>query len=179
MISDVINQEMYNRIFILLTAIFMFGVQQVNIRAYFKKLYGIIPNKDNDSMFWWGFASLVALPFVGIFDEANWLPLHIVAAGTFFTGFMIYGWKLGDYLYKNRDKFPEEEQPAIKSVNNAVTMMVGLTLCFFIVGPLTGSRGITALFEWATVLYFVNFFSISSYANPFYNTVHEPKQNKA
>jgi hypothetical protein len=27
MISDVINQEMYNRIFILLTAIFMFGVQ--------------------------------------------------------------------------------------------------------------------------------------------------------
>jgi hypothetical protein len=44
MISDVINQEMYNRIFILLTAIFMFGVQQVNIRAYFKKLYGIIPN---------------------------------------------------------------------------------------------------------------------------------------
>jgi hypothetical protein len=46
MISDVIVQEMYDRTFLLLTAIFMFGVQQVNLRAYYKQLYGKISKKS-------------------------------------------------------------------------------------------------------------------------------------
>jgi len=47
---------------------------------------------------------------------------------------------------------------------------------------LKGSGGITAILEWATVFYFVNFFSIASFANPYYDSVHEPaslkKENK-
>jgi Frag1/DRAM/Sfk1 family len=147
----------------------------VNIRAYFKMLYGIIPDKQNDCMFWWGLASLIALPFVGIFDEELWKTMHVVSAGTFFVGFMIYGWKLGDNLWTNRVKFPSEQQAAIQQTKNAVSMMVMLTFGFFLSGILHGSKGITAIMEWACVLYFVNFFSIASYANPFYSCVHQPK----
>ena len=43
MVSTIIAQEMYNRLFILLTTIFMFGVQQANLRAFYKRLYGVIP----------------------------------------------------------------------------------------------------------------------------------------
>lgn len=41
-----------------------------------------------------------------------------------------------------------------------------------------GAGGITAILEWATVFYFVNFFSIASFANPFYDSVHEPASLK-
>lgn len=45
LISQVIIwKQMYNRIFIFLTAILMFGVQQVNIRAFYKILYDKIPD---------------------------------------------------------------------------------------------------------------------------------------
>ena len=123
MISDVINQEMYNRVFILLTAIFMFGVQQVNIRAYYKQLYGKVSNSTNDTAFWFGFASLVALPMVGIFDESRWSTLHGISAGIFFIGFMVYGTMVGRSLYKYRDQFPPEEQAAINTIHNSVSTM--------------------------------------------------------
>ena len=69
MVSTIIAQEMYNRLFIFLTAVFMFGVQQTNLRAFYKKLYGVIPNSQNDNMFWLGTASCLSLPLIGIFDE--------------------------------------------------------------------------------------------------------------
>ena len=174
MVSDVICQEMYNRVFILLTAIFMFGVQQANIRAYYKKLYGKISDGKNDTMFWFGFASMIALPMVGIFDEKMWSTMHVISAGIFFGGFLIYGSLLGGYIYKNRAQFPQEEQAAITSIHNNVTGMIVTTAAFFIAGAIHGSKGITAILEWATVFYFVNFFSIASFANPFYDSVHEP-----
>jgi amino acid transporter len=126
-------------------------------------------------MFWWGLTSLIALPFVGIFDESRWGALHGISAGIFFVGFMMYCWSLGDYMYKNRDKFPAEEQPAIQQTKNAVTTMLLITCGFGLAALLHGSKGITAIMEWATVLYFVNFFSIACYANPFYDCIHLPK----
>ena len=53
--------------------------------------------------------------------------------------------------------------------------MVLITVAFLIATQVHGSKGITAILEWATVLYFVNFFSIASLVNPFYDSVHEPK----
>jgi hypothetical protein len=174
MVSDVICQEMYNRIFILLTATFMFGVQQANIRAYYKKLYGKVSNTQNDVLFWFGIASMVALPMVGIFDEKMWSTFHVISAGIFFCGLLIYGTLLSGYVYKYRSQFPAEEQASIKSVNSSVFWMILITVSFFISGILHGSKGITAILEWATVLYFVNFFSIASFVNPFYDSVHQP-----
>jgi Frag1/DRAM/Sfk1 family len=174
MVSDVIVQEMYNRTFILLTAIFMFGVQQVNLRAFYKQLYGKISNGRNDTMMYIGLASMVALPMVGIFDEHMWKTMHGISAGVFFGGFMIYARLLGNAIYEVRDQFPAEEQSAIKSIHNNITGLVLTTLAFVVSLALKGSGGLTAILEWATVFYFVNFFSIASFANPYYDSVHEP-----
>ena len=105
MISDVINQEMYNRTFIFLTAVFMYGVQQANLRAFYKMLYGKIHVGRNDTMMYIGIASMVALPMVGIFDEHNWGALHGTSAGIFFIGFMIYARMLAISLDNVKDQF--------------------------------------------------------------------------
>jgi hypothetical membrane protein len=164
---------MYNRTFILLTAVFMFGVQQANLRAFYKQLYGKISNGRNDTMMFFGIASMVALPMVGIFDEHMGAP-HGIAAGIFFVGFMIYSRLLGNAIYETKDQFPAEEQQAIKTIHNNITGLMITTIAFFVSLGLWGSGGITAILEWATVFYFVNFFSIASFANPYYSSVHEP-----
>jgi hypothetical membrane protein len=174
MISDVINQEMYNRTFILLTAIFMFGVQQVNLRAFYKLLYGKISNGRNDTMMWFGIISMVGLPMVGIFDESLWSTLHGISAGCFFIGFMIYARLLACAFHEVRAQFDQDTQVSIASMYSNVTYLILVTIGFFISLGLKGSKGITAILEWGTALYFVNFFSIASFANPFYDSVHQP-----
>lgn len=174
MISDVINQEMYNRTFILLTAVFMYGVQQTNLRAFYKMLYGKIDNSRNDTMMYWGIASMVALPMVGIFDEHNYGLFHGISAGVFFIGFMIYARMLAISLDKVKDQFDPATQASIASMYSNVTGLMLTTLAFFVVLIAHGSGGITAILEWATTFYFINFFSIASFANPFYDSVHQP-----
>ena len=174
MISDVIVQEMYNRTFILMTAIFMFGVQQANLRAFYKQLYGVISNGRNDTMFYIGLASMVALPMVGIFDEKMWKTLHGISAGVFFGSFMVYARLVGVALYENKDKYPADEQAAIVRIYNNISGLILTTVSFGVSLGIHGSGGITAILEWATMFYFVNFFSIASFANPFYDTVHQP-----
>jgi hypothetical protein len=176
MISDVINQEMYNRTFILLTAIFMFGVQQVNLRAFYKLLYGKVSNGRNDTMMWFGIISMVGLPMVGIFDESLWKTLHGISAGMFFIGFMIYARLLACAMHEVRSQFDQNTQVSIASMYSNVTNLILVTLGFFISLGLKGAGGITAILEWGTALYFVNFFSIASFANPFYDSVHQPGQ---
>jgi Frag1/DRAM/Sfk1 family len=174
MISDVINQEMYNRTFILLTAIFMYGVQQVNLRAFYKMCYGKVNNGRNDTMMYIGIASMVALPMVGIFDESMWKVLHGLSAGVFFIGFMIYARMLACSLHNVKDQFDTQTQANIDNMYNHVTGLILTTLGFGISMALKGAGGITAILEWATTFYFVNFFSIASFANDFYDSVHEP-----
>jgi hypothetical protein len=174
MISDVINQEMYNRTFILLTAIFMFGVQQVNLRAFYKLLYGKVSNGRNDTMMWFGIISMVGLPMVGIFDESLWKTLHGISAGMFFIGFMIYARLLACAMHEVRSQFDQDTQVSIASMYSNVTNLILVTLGFFVSLGLKGAGGITAILEWGTALYFVNFFSIASFANPFYDSVHQP-----
>ena len=55
-----------------------------------------------------------------------------------------------------------------------VTNLTLVTVGFLISMAIHGSKGISAILEWGTALYFVNFFSIASFANPFYDSVHEP-----
>lgn len=109
MISRVLALNvMYNRVFLLLTIIMMFGVMQVNYRAYYKKLYGVVSDSHNDLMLCIGMYTCFALPMIGIFDEMHYLPYHGFFAVTFFLCFAVYGNMLGNALYANIDKFPAE-----------------------------------------------------------------------
>ena len=175
MISDVIiSKEMYDRIFLLLTTVMMFGIQQVNIRAFYKKLYGVISDGKNDFLLDLGIASCVGLPMVGIFDEKAWGTLHGISAGIFFGCFGIYCYLLGHYLYNNKDKFPASEQRSISIIYwNTWGLMA--TLLLFVISPLLGEihHFLTPVSEWAVVIYYANFFAIASYTNQYYDSVHE------
>ncbi len=100
---------MYNRLFILQTAVFMYAVHQQNVRAFYKKLSGIISNGRNDTMFWLGFASMISLPMVGIFDEHQWPLPHGTSAVIFFITFGIYSVMLANSLNEHRAQFPQAE----------------------------------------------------------------------
>ena len=107
MISDILAIHPYDRLFIFITTFFMLGIMQVNMRAYFKKVYGYIPNKNNDRTLFIGLAACVALPMIGLFDEYEHRIMHYFFAITFFSCFSLYGVLLSHDMYKNIDKFPE------------------------------------------------------------------------
>ena len=99
MISDILALKPYDRWFIFLSTVYMLGIMQINMRAYFKKVYGFIPNKTNDRIFYTGLASCFALPMIGIFDEHEFRPIHYVFAGIFFSCFTLYAVWLGHAMY--------------------------------------------------------------------------------
>ena len=174
MISYVIViNEMYDRIFLLLTTVLMFGVNQVNIRAFYRKLYGIIPDGKNATLLYWGLASSLSLPMIGVFDEHNWKLPHGFFAIVFFLSFGVYAVRLSGYLYSNRDKFPQSEQKSIESMKkasrNLMLLLGGLlvSIIFF------HSNVPTPMLEWATGIYYINFFAIASATNEYYDSVHD------
>jgi|NOAtaT_7_FD_contig_41_811955_length_827_multi_1_in_0_out_0_1 hypothetical membrane protein len=173
MISDVINQEMYTRIFILLTCVFMFSVQQANIRAYYKQLYGKIDDSRNGNIMIWGIVSMCALPLIGMFDESLWTQLHGYLAGIFFGCFMIYSRQLSVAMTEVKGQFDEQTQKAIDTMCAHVTGIIVFTVLFATSMAIKGHGGISAILEWITVLYYLNFFQLASNANPLFDSVHE------
>lgn len=103
---------------------------------------------------------------IGIFDEKSYITLHVISAGIFFGCFGIYCFLLGHYLYNNKDKFPATEQRSI-SILYWNTWGLMATLLLFVVSPLLGDirHFVTPVSEWATVIYYANFFAIASYTN--------------
>ena len=166
---------MYDRTFLFLTSVFMYGVQQSNIRAYYRKLYGLITTKENDTMLCFGFASMVALPMVGFFDCKRSVVMHSVAALIFFGCFTVYGRLLASHLQRHKNKFPITEHHIIDRINTSSWIMILITVSFITAINVYGDSGFTGILEWATVLYFVNFFSIASFVNPYYDSVHLPR----
>jgi len=173
MISDILAIKPYDRWFVFLSTFYMLGIMYINMRAFFKKVYGHIPNNTNDRIFYTGIAACIALPMIGIFDEHDYRPLHYVFAGIFFGGFSLYGIWLGHVMFANKDKFPESEHRTITTLQNNT---MGL---FLVTGALIFSTfwfgttcRITPAFEWATGFYVVNYYAIMAYANPYYDSIH-------
>ena len=176
MISDVVAQTMYDRIFLLMTAVFSFGVQQVNIRAYYRKLWGLIPAADNDRLFWIGLASLAALPMVAVFDE-SWNGPHTFFALIVFICFSTYGRVLSNYLLAHKDAFSPADQRQIELLNIQSWVMVTVTAAFLAAIHAWGSRGVTGILEWITVMLFFNFFCLASVVNPFFDSIRKPSSS--
>lgn len=106
MISDILAIRPYDRLFIFLTTFYTLGIMQINMRAFFKKVYGIIPNKTNDKIFYTGLPACLALPMIGIFDEYDYRLIHYSSAGTFFICFTLYGVWLSSAMFEHKEKFP-------------------------------------------------------------------------
>lgn len=99
MISDILALKPYDRIFIFLATFFLLGIMQINLRAFFKKVYDYIPISTNDRLLYIGTAACIALPLIGIFDEHDYRPLHYFFAGVFFIGYTCYAVWMSQVMY--------------------------------------------------------------------------------
>ena len=175
MISDILALKPYDRLFICLTTFYTLGIMQINMRAFFKKLYGIIPNKSNDRIFKVGIPALFALPCIGIFDEYDYRPIHYLSAGTFFLSFTLYCVWLSNALHDNIDKFPESEKRSIRTLKSQTYIVIfactGMIISCFYYGTV---NRITPALEWFTALFVINFFMIMNLTNQYYDSIHMP-----
>lgn len=179
MVSDILAVDPYDRMFVFSTSTFMLGIMQVNMRAYFKKVYGYIPHANNDRTLWIGLISCVALPMIGIFDEYNYRPIHYACAITFFSCFSLYGVLLANDMYTYRDNFPHSEQRTIEILKKNSYGIMASALAFMVSLVYYGSIcRITPAFEWITAVYLLNFYTFASFANPYYDSIHDPTEKK-
>mmetsp|Transcript_33763 Transcript_33763/g.24795 ORF Transcript_33763/g.24795 Transcript_33763/m.24795 type:complete len:113 (+) Transcript_33763:356-694(+) len=109
-------------------------------------------------MLFFGLLSVFALPSVAYFDEVNYLPIHVIAAGVFFFSTAIYAWILSSVITNNREKFSAEAQSVIDRMN-LITWLMWLCLAAFL-GPLAaGNMWLPRLMEWCTTFLFLNYFA--------------------
>ena len=109
MISDVIRLHLYDRIMCIIIVFFTLAVQQVNFRANFRRLYGIIDQGTNDIMLLLGIVSCFALVGLTFFDDEEWTTVHDVIAAIFFGSTLIYINLMSKSVGENIHKFNEEE----------------------------------------------------------------------
>ncbi len=114
MVEDtLIFDEQANRIFLFITTCFMWGVHQANIRAFYRMMYNIISEKENDFLLVLGLLQCVSLPCCAIFDKNNLPILNKAAALVLFASAGSYMFILSYQMNKNLDKFPVNMQKAI------------------------------------------------------------------
>ena len=90
MISDVIKDHMFDRVFLILNTAYFLGIHQVNVRSLYSRLHGIITKKMNDALIVTGMVSSFSLPLIGVFDNKQFKPIHNVCAATFFASSAFY-----------------------------------------------------------------------------------------
>jgi len=172
MISSVICLPFWDRIFCLLTVLFAWSVQLGNIRAMYKKLYGIADDCTNDALMFLGLISLITLPLIGYFDEHNYGHIHGPLAGVFFGCTGIYAYLLTGTMDKYKDKLPAEDQALVGTLKT-IRMYMTISLLTLVVSILImGSALLTPIAEWAVGLLFLNFFAFVVFSNDFYATIH-------
>lgn len=172
MISAIILDTPYDRIFCILTTFFTLAVQQVNARAFYKRLYGISSQGTNDFLLVLAIISCVSLPMIGYFDEHQFKLIHGISAGAFFISTGVYAVMISNEMNKHKDKFPES-QTEIARLMTLKWMLIGLITTFIVSIILNGSRGIvTPATEWTLVLIYLNYFGVLAFTSPYYDSIH-------
>ena len=106
MISDIISLHMFDRVFIFMTTFFMLGIMQVNMRAYYKKVYGYISSTTNDILLAIGLLACFTLPMIGLFDDQDFLIVHLRFSTAFFTSYSTYAVALATVMSRYKHRFP-------------------------------------------------------------------------
>ena len=134
MISDIISLHMFDRVFIFMTTFFMLGIMQVNMRAYYKKVYGYISPTTNDILLSIGLLACFTLPMIGLFDDQDFLIVHLRFSTVFFTSFSVYAVALATVMSRYKHRFPPSEHRNIDILKyntyGLVMVMVAFTGAF-------------------------------------------------
>jgi len=162
--------DMHCRIFLFCICIFMFTSINGSVRVFYKMLHSLIPEKENNRMACVGFISIFSMPVGVILDQDRFNYPHRAFALTFFiTGCFYMVW-LAVRLQQFRDKFSPEEQRAIIYLSYYGKGMFILSfITIFAYLFIGGKTGLVPFLEWVLVIYFINYWSLLSLCNPYYD----------
>lgn len=173
MISDVVALPMYDRVFIMMSSIYCMGVHQVNVRAFYKRMHGVISLNSNYVLFYAGITSCFTLPMIGVFDCYSHKFLHYLFAFLFFVSAGSYSTTLSWLMYHNRNRFPVADHPTISLSKHLAIIMFSLVVLFILSQGILGSAyWTTPILEWSTVFLHMNYFSLINFTNPFFDSIH-------
>ena len=102
MISDIIRDPMFDRVFILMNTGYFIGIHQVNVRSLYSRFEGILSARLNHVLIIAGLISSFSLPLIGIFDNLRFVILHSLCAVTFFLSSAFYLSMQAYLMHKHR-----------------------------------------------------------------------------
>lgn len=173
MVSDVICLPFFDRIWCILTTFFSYTVTQTNIRAFYKRFHGHIPESENNNMMWYGWGIVFSFPLIGFFDEHNFAVIHFTLAFIFFSSATIYLYKLGNKFYEHREKFPGLSSTVIGWMKFQGRLLIVFCIIFFVSFVF---QFYIPLWEWILGVSFINQFTFTAFINPFYDSIHPRKK---
>lgn len=187
MISDVIRDPMFDRVFLLLNTGYFIGIHQVNVRSLYSRFRGIISMKKNNILLIAGLISSFSLPLIGVFDNRNHQPIHYLCAATFFISSAYYLSMKAYLMHKHKDELldqlhfsdPHSEVESMHKWNarivfnyhySHVCTLVVLAL-FIDIGIFGSGLGITSILEWSCVFLYMTLTMLIMSALPCYDQI--------
>lgn len=172
MISAIICDHPYDRIFCILTCIFAYTVQQTNARAFYKRMNGIIDPFTNDLLLILALISCISLPLIGFFDEHQFKLIHGIVSIAFFISTGVYAILMAEQMNKHKISFPglENEISRLLALKSTIISLVIVCAISALFGFYKGL--LVPICEWSIVLVYINYFSLLSFASPYYDSVH-------
>ena len=160
MISDVIADTVFDRIFILMNTAYFVGVHQVSVRSLHARFHNVISRKLNTSLLMSGLASSFSLPLIGMFDNRYFIWTHYAFALIFFLS---SGWYLSHVAYimkAHKGRLMIQNDPRISAkidFNYRFSVLCSMSITGFILSVITfGDHSLPAgLFEWACVFLYM------------------------
>jgi hypothetical protein len=187
MISDVIADPIFDRVFILLNTGYFVGVHQVNVRSLYSRLHGIIPEKQNRRLFYVGLVSSFSLPMIGMFDNRKFVIIHKSFALIFFTSSAFYLSMMAYLKHKHREvlvaqQISETRQARDEDIKKWTASLIfnyqysKLCTCvvvvlFISVGTLGDSFWLCAVLEWTCVFLYMTLTMLIMSALPCYDQI--------
>lgn len=173
MVSTIIRIHPYDRAICLMFCFFALAVQQVNVRANFKRLYGVIDVSTNDYLFILGLIGVVSLPMAGYFDENEYKTLHVTLGSGFLGSSALYAIMLSSALSKHMDKLTPDAQRAAVRLGHLSTMLSVGGASFLTSYAIFGvDYWTTPALEWGLMFTVLNYFGLMTFTNCYYASVH-------
>ena len=187
MISDVIADPVFDRVFILLNTAYFVGIHQVNVRSLYSRFHGIISDKYNNRLFYVGLISSFSLPMIGVFDNRKFVIIHKGFALIFFTSSAFYLSMIAYLKNKHRQELLSQlssdvqhstEENLKKWGGKIVFNFHYSKLCscvvvvlFLCVGILGDSFWLCAVLEWTCVFLYMTLTMLIMSALPCYDQI--------
>jgi hypothetical protein len=187
MISDVIADPIFDRVFILLNTAYFVGIHQVNVRSLYSRFHGIISDKYNDRLFYVGLVSSFSLPMIGVFDNRKFVIIHKGFAFIFFTSSAFYLSMIAYLKNKHRSDLLGQLSSDLHRPSDADLSKWGgriafnfqysklctcvVVVLFACVGILGDSFWLCAVLEWTCVFLYMTLTMLIMSALPCYDQI--------